>query len=252
MTALTWTTLAQTLLAALVRAQPSFAFPTADGFFTQLYPRATSYAESRITQEIPMLGNRTEDVSQSTVSGNNQISITAMTTPIIVPETLDLITPASTLPSTGTRWSYDVTTPDVINAIWPTQATVLAPGSATDIGRFWALLNASTIVLAPTPDGSYFAAVAGLAVTQALSASQASTYLSNNYPDLLTAGCMVFLEGALQQNFGAQSGDPASSISWEGVYQQLADACWFEEVRRRGLSPDTPRPRSQAAQARAA
>ena len=196
MTALTWTTLGQTLLATLVRAQPPFTFPSTDGFFTQLYPRATSYAESRITQEIPLLGNRTEDVSQTTTSGQNTISISAMTTPIIVPETLDLITPASTLPAAGTRWSYDMTTPDVINAIWPTLATVLAPGSANDIGRFWALLNATTIILAPTPDGIYYAAVAGLAVAQAISASQTTTYLSTNYPDLLTAGCMVFLEGA--------------------------------------------------------
>lgn len=252
MTALTWTTLGQTLLAALVRAQPPFTFPNPDGFFTQLYPRAVSYAETRITQEIPMLGNRTEDTSQITAAGNNAISITSMSTPIIVPETVDLITPASTQPASGTRWSYDKTTADVINAIWPIQATTLAPGAANDIGRFWALLSASTIILAPTPDGTYVAAVAGLAVTQALSSSQATTYLSSNYPDLLTAACMVFLEGALNQNFGAQAGDPAQGLSWEGLYQQLADVCWFEEVRRRGLSPDTPRPRSQAAQARAA
>lgn len=252
MTALTWTTLGQTLLAAIVRAQPPFAFPSSDGFFTQLYPRATSYAESRITQEIPMLGNRTEDTSQITVSGNNQISVTAMTSPIIVPETVDLITPASTQPGSGTRWSYDMTTPDVINAIWPTQATTLAPALATDIGRFWALLNASTIIVAPTPDGAYVAAVAGLAATQALSASQTTTYLSTNYPDLLTAACMVFLEGAMTHNFGAQAGNPGEAMSWEGLYQQLADVCWFEELRRRGLAPDTPRPRSQAAQARAA
>lgn len=254
MAALTWTTLQTELIVALVQAPPPYNVIPDD--FTSLYPRATSYAESRICAEIPLLANRTQDTSLTTTNGSRRLNLSLMTNPIVVQEGLALITPAGSSASAGTRYPYDKTTLDFIDLFWPVEATTLDPSLADNIGRFWAPLNSgpvssiniagsaatSIIVIAPTPSAAFTAECTGLFQPVPLSAGNSSTYLSSVYPDLMVAACMVFLEGALMRNFGAQSDDPKAAMSWEGVYIQLKDAAAFEEARRRGLAADLPRP----------
>lgn len=247
MSALTWTTLQTELLVALVQAPPPYNVIPAD--FASLYPRATSYAESRICAEIPMLANRTQDTSLTTTPGSRRLNLSLMTNPLVAQEGLALVV-------SGTQYPYDETTLDFIDIFWPTEATTLAPNLADNIGRFWAPLNTgpnsgimiggqaatSIIVMAPTPSDVFTAVCTGLFQPVPLSSTNASSYLSSVYPDLLVAGCMVFLEGALRRNFGAQSDDPKQALSWEGQYTTLRDAAKFEEARRRGLVADLPRP----------
>lgn len=254
MAALTWTTLQTELLVALVQAPSPYNVVPPD--FASLLPRATSYAESRICAEIPMLANRTQDTSRSTTSGSRQLNLSLMTNPLVVQEGLALITPTGTSAAAGTRYPYDKTTLDFIDLFWPTEATTLDPSLADNIGRYWAPLNTgpassvtieggaatSIIVIAPTPDGIYTAECTGLFQPTPISLANQSTYLSTVYPDLLVAGCMVFLEGTLRRNFGAQASDPKEALSWEGQYITLRDAAAFEEARRRGLAADLPTP----------
>jgi hypothetical protein len=251
-TPLTYTSLQEALLVALTQAATPYTAIPPD--FSALYDRSISYAESRICAEIPLLANRTQNATLSTTPNLRQINLSAMTNPLVVLERLSLITPASTTPSAGTRWPYVRTTLDFIDVVWPNESTAVAPDSisADQIGRYWAPLNtgstsaayagsSSIIIIAPTPPSAYVAECTGLFQPPPLTSGNTATYLSTVYPDLLTAACMVFMEGALMRNFGAQSSDPNTANSWEQQYQHLKSACEFEEIRRRGGLPDRPR-----------
>lgn len=243
----------QSVLLAATRMSPS-PYTVVPPDFAEQYPRAISYAESRICAEIPLLANRTQNTQLATTVANRQLDLTGMTNPLVVMERLALISPAlTTNPRLGTRWQFIKTTLDFIDAFWPNEQTTLDPSLADNVGRYWAPLNtgstsaaytgsSSIIVLAPTPNGPYTAECTGLFQPPPLSAANQTTYLSTVFPDLLTAACMVFLEGALKKNFGAASDDPRQALSWGNQYQVLKAACEFEEARRRGLAPDIPRP----------
>lgn len=251
MAALTWPSLEQTLLSTLAQAPPPYNVIPAD--FALLYPRATSYAESRICAEIPLLANRAQNTQLTTTSGSRQLNLALMTNPLVVMERLALVTPASTAPAAGTRYPFIKTTLDFIDNFWPHEATTLDPSLAEQVGRYWAPLStgstaaaypgsASVIVLAPTPNATFTAECTGLFQPTPLSSGNETTYLSTVYPDLLTAACLVFLSGALLRNYGSQSDDPRQAQSWEAQYVTLRDAATFEEARRRGLAVDDPRP----------
>lgn len=245
MAAQTWTSLQTACLAFTVKAQPPYTTVPLD--FATVFPQATSYAEGRIFRDIPMLANRQDNSTLTTVAGSRQLNLANMTNtsggPIIVPEGLSLIVPSGTSnPAVGTRVPYDMASLDVIDLIWPNEATTVTP-SLTDFSpRFWALRSGLAMVIAPTPDAAYTAVVTGLYQPTPISATNTTTYVSTYYPDLLEAACMVFLVGALLHNFGAQSDDPRSGLSWEQLYQNLLGPARDEEARRRGLTPDVPKP----------
>lgn len=257
MAALTWTTLRNELMAALVQGPSPYTVIPAD--FATLYTAAISYAEARICAEVPLLANRTQNTQLVTVSGSRRIDLAGMTNPLVVQEGLSLISPAAqTNPALGNRIPFDKATLDFIDLIWPVEATTMDPALADNIGRFWAPLNSgsttaaytgnsSIIVIAPTPNGIFTAEVTGLFQPTPLSSGNASTYLSTVYPDLLFAACMVFLSGALKRNYGSQSDSAPQAVSWESQFEVLKEACQSEEMRRRGMTPDQPRPAEKAA-----
>lgn len=235
MSALTWLTLRDTLAAALVQAPPPYTVLPAD--FLTLYTQAISYAEGRIYKDLVLLATRTRNTTLSTVAGSRTLDLSAMTPlPIIVAEGVSL----------GNS-PYDLASLDVIDMLWPDQSVTLAPALADNIGRFWALQDASTIVVSPTPDAIYVATITGLFQPAPLSAGNPSTYLSTVYPELLTAACMIFLSGALMRLFGAVSDDPKLAVSWEAQYMSLKGLAASEERRRRGLAADVNQPAPSAA-----
>jgi hypothetical protein len=153
---------------------------------------------------------------------------------LVVPEGVALLSAA------GALVPFDEGTIDGIDEMWPTISQTAAPALDFQM-RLWAMLDNQTIVIAPTPDNTYTVYVTGLFQPASLSLSNESTYLATTYPELLTAACMVFLLGALQHNFGAQSDDPRSSVSWEAQYALLMSGVKDEEMRRRGMLPDVPK-----------
>lgn len=246
MTAQTWDGLQTTLLAALAKAQPPYNVVPVD--FATLFPQATSYAENRIYRDIVFLAERTSNSSLTTSAGSRVLDLSTSPVPIIVPEGFALITPAGqTSPASGTRVPYDQTSLDVIDQVWPVEATTLAPSLTDWSPRLWALKDDHTLVYCPTADGAYTAEITGLFTPTPISGSNQSTYLSINYPDLMQTACMVFLTGGLLHNFGAQGELPDRALSWEALYSTQADLAWSEERRKRGLDPDVPRPGSRRA-----
>lgn len=242
MAAQTWTTLQETVALALTRQQGS-TLTAYDPIFVQQFPQATSYAENRIYREIPMLGAREVVSSLSTTAGTRTIDISALSPPMLVVEEVSLITPISTVPSEGTRVRFNLATLDFINVVWPQESVTAAPTAANPFNKYWTLLDATHVVIAPTPDQTGYAVeLTGLVQPAPISSGNPTTYLSINYPELLEAGCCIFLSGALNRNFGAQGDEPQQAVSWESQFQTLLAAAKREERRRRGLEPDAPAP----------
>ena len=239
---LNYTTLQTALLAALVRSQPPFT--VTDGFFTTLYPEAIQYAQQRIETDLVLLADRVQDVSLSTAASSRTIDITS--TGLVVVEGFALLSPS------GTRVPFDMATLDIIDEIWPVQSLTVAPSLNDWSPRFWCLQDANTVVLCPTPDAIYTAALTGLIRMTAPVSGTDSNYLLQIYPSLYEAACMVFLTGALLHNFGPQGDLPAQAMSWEAVYQSLKTTALGEEHRRRGLIPDAAPPQQAAMAQRAA
>jgi hypothetical protein len=238
--ALTYASLQTELLVALAQAPPPYNVVPPD--FASLYPRAISYAESRICQEVPLLANRDGDRSLKTTAGSRLVDIDLSTkpTPILVVEGLAVYAPLG-------QKHFEKTTLDFIDLFWPDDGVTMDPGLTDNIGRYWTQATGRIIVIVPTPDAVYDIAIVALYAPPSLSIANPSTYLSTTYPDLLVSACMVFMEGTLRRNFGAQADDPKSAMSWEGQYQTLKAACAFEEARRRGIAPNIPHPGGKAA-----
>lgn len=244
----TWTTIQNSVIVALAQA-PSPYDVEAVPDFTTLFAQATSYAELRIYRDLVMLCTRQQNTSLTTTAGSRAINLSDMTNAnggqIIVPEGLALISPAGiTNPALGSRIPYVETSLDWIDLVWSIEATTLSPIAAEWIGRYWAMRDASTMVICPTPDSPlgavYTAEITGLFQPTPISAANPTTYLSTNYPDLMECAILIFLSGALQRNFSAQSDDPKAAMSWEQQYETLKAGAMNEERRRRGLAPNAP------------
>jgi len=77
------------------------------------------------------------------------------------------------------------------------------PGTAAaapnNIPRYYSNRNATTIFVAPTPDAAYVCHVAYVKQPDTITASDATTtYVSNNYPDLLLYACLAETYGYLK------------------------------------------------------
>ena len=211
--------------------------------FNVIFPQAISYAENRIWHDIVPLANRTQNTSLTTTANSRAINLNHMTnsggTQCLTVEGVALIGPAGTTnPALGTRIPFTQTSLDWIDQVWPVEATTMAPSAADWVGRYWALRDAFTIVLAPTPDSPgaavYTAEITGQFQPTTLSSTTATTYLSTYYPELLEAAIMVWMTGWLLRNWGAQSDDPKMAQSYENQYQLLMKGALEEEQRRRG------------------
>jgi hypothetical protein len=246
----TWTTIQNAVIVALAQAPSPYNVANIPDFTTQ-FAQAASYAELRIYRDLVMLCTRMQNTSLGTTGASRQINLANMTNPnggpIIVPEGLSLITPSGTAnPANGTRVQFTEASLDWIDYVWPVEATTMDPDDAEWIGRYWAMRDAFVMVISPTPDAVYTAEITGLFQPTPISPANPVTYLSTYYPDLLECAILIFLSGALQRNYGAQSDDPRQAQSWEAQYQTLKTGALNEEMRRRGLSPNAPSMPQQA------
>jgi len=240
LSAQTWTSLQQSCAIAMGRLpSPVPATPVYDTLFLAQFPLATSYAEARIYHEIPFIASYAEDTSVSTQAGVRTIDLSGTSLPLVTLEHIRLVVPTmGVFPAVP----FDRVPLDFLDRYWPDEGTTLAPSLGSAYGQYWALVDAFTVALAPTPDAVYQVKAGGLYQPEPISASNPSTYLSENYPDLLQAAICVFLAGALNRNFGAQADESGQAMSWELLYQKALQPARSEEMRRRGLVPDMPPP----------
>lgn len=212
------------------------ATPSSNTDFNNFLPRIIEGGEQRIYREIDFLATRQEDLTTtlSTVARNATLPASN-----IVLQSANVITPVGASPNTAgaKRNPLEIVSKDFIDAIWPNA------GDSKTVPRYIAQLSATVVIVAPTADQAYTLETTGIFRPVALSASNATTYVSINYPDLLLYACMVVSAG-YQQNYGSQSEDPKMAVSWEGMYQ-IAKKSTFEEDQRRKSQSTNWSPYSQ-------
>lgn len=234
MTSYTYASLETAVVAALVQAQSPYTAIPPD--FAELFPDATSYAEGRIARDLVLLNTRAQRGGATTAS-SQAFLLSSLTAPAGLDQPI-LVVEGVSLTVSGAAYEYDKVSLDTINLLWPQSSLTLAPNAADWIGRWWAMENDTTILLAPTPDAIYPITVTGLFLQTPLSSSNTITYISKVYGDLMFCAVMLFMSGALLRNYGAQADEPRMAQSWKGQYHNLLPGCESEEARRRGLTVD--------------
>lgn len=232
MTAWTYTT----LVAAIdnyLEQDPSQ--PGTDQFAAAI-PTFLSNAEQRIYRELDFLTTR-QQVAQSTfTAGSRSLSLTTLSTgnypqyPIVVQGVAAILPASVSVPSSGTRIQYELTSLDFIDMAWPTEASTAPPSEEF---AYFAMKTDQEVVVAPTPDQTYTAEVTGTFRPAPMSVSNTTTWLGDNLPDLLFFACMIEATGYLR-DYGASSDDPRLAISWDKRFADAKASAMSEESRRKG------------------
>lgn len=230
MTALTYSTYLSTLSTLLVVS-------SADADFQTVLPSIINDAELRIYRDLDLLNTSTRSTTTLT-AGNRNLTLPSYNGTVVVCDELNVITPVSTQPDSGTRNQLVPASDEMLNALWPSVTGSTVP-------QYWAMVNQDTIILGPWPDAAYTVEVVHTIRPNALSSTNTTTLLSVYFPDLLIAASMVFGAG-YQKNFGAAVDDPKAAITWEGHYQTLLQSAQVEEARKsftsQGWSDKQPAP----------
>ena len=198
--------------------------------FNTMLPGMIDYAELRIYKELDLLYTNVTDASASVTANQRTLTLPTAQGVFIVVDEINLITPAGTGSSVGTRNPLTPVSLPWINSVYP------AAGTATDTPAFFARQSDTVVTLGPSPNAAYVAEVVGTIRPANLSSANSSTVLTQYFPDLFIAASMVFGSG-YQRNFGGQSDNPQMSQSWENTYQTLFKSADVEENRKRFQGP---------------
>lgn len=202
-----------------------------DASFQSILPDCIDYAEQRIYRELDLLATFVADGSASLTASNHSFTLPVPASgPFVTVESVNVITPASTAPDSGTRNPLMKTSVDLVNFLAPSTSTAGLPVA-------FAMLTNQSLIVGPIPDATYRMEVIGTIRPTPLSSTNTTTILTNQLPDLFLAASMVFMAGYMQ-NFGSQGGadNPQMSTSWESQYQFLKSSADTEELRKKYTS----------------
>lgn len=192
--------------------------------FTTETPAAIDYAELRILRDLDLINAITTDTSTTTGVNARFVSIP---TAFVVINAVNLLTPAgNSNPLTGGRITLDRVSMDVIDFLYPPGVANAAPPVK------YAIFSQSQIAVGPVTDAAYTVEYRGTQRPTPLSASNPTTFLSTNLPDLFEAATMIHFSASLK-NFGAAADDPRMAVSWETIYKENLAGCDAEELRKR-------------------
>jgi hypothetical protein len=200
-----------------------------DPAFLVVLPQMITYAENRMYRDLDFLFTSASTTAYSLNVGSRTLNVPANTFPygtLVVPEQINVITPAGTSnPDNGTRVPLLPTTKEFLDQVY---------GSAAyqDIPKYWVPFDDYTFLVGPYPDANYTVELVGTYRPASLSASNPTTFISLNLPDLFIMASMVYVS-AYQRNFGRQNDDPQMAQSYEGQYQTLLKGAAVEEARKK-------------------
>lgn len=240
MTALTYGTYIKTMQDMLV-----IPADNVDAAFRNIIPSMINYAELRILRELDFL--TTVSSTTGLLSANSR-NLT-MPTATVVCNSINVITPVTAVTAdTGTRNPLYRVGLDFLNAVYPNV-------SGAGVPKFYALLSDTAVVVGPAADAAYTTEfIVTTRPTPLGPPDTSATFISTYLPDLFVAASMIFGAG-YQQNFGSQSDNPQSAMSWEQQYQGLKAGANMEELRKKAQSvswaPYTPSPEANVSRDRA-
>lgn len=233
---------------ALVTQIPSLP---ADPNFATVLPDCIDYAELSILRDLDLLvakgqinlGNTTVGIQTYSIPTTVIIleSMSSLYGPL-VPTSRDFIN--TVYPSSPTFLLDDNGNPILTEDGSPIVTGVVA-GAPTGPPKYFILEgNALTVggpptlawqpgqqvLIGPAPDIGYPLFGYGVCRPDPLSATNPTTYIATEMPDLFWAISMVFMAG-YNRNFGAMADDPRQAVSWLAEYQRLLKGANVEQAR---------------------
>lgn len=199
--------------------------PTNSAFLVIL-PQMITYAENRIYRELDFLFTSIATTAYGLTAGNRVISVPTGT--FVVPEQINLITPAGTTsPDSGNRVPLLPTTKEFLDQVY-------GSGLSANRGqpKYFVPFDDYTFLVGPYPDSSYTCEIIGTYRPDSMSASNPTTFISLYLPDLFIMASMIYVS-AYQRNFGRANDDPQMAITYESQYQALKASAMAEENRKK-------------------
>lgn len=201
-----------------------------DPAFTIILPQMITYAENRIYRDLDFLFTSATTTAYSISVGSRIIAVNAATFPdgtLVVPEQINLITPSGTSnPNLGTRVPLLPTTKEFLDAVYGSSQSTGQP-------KYWVPFDDYTFIIGPYPDANYTVEIVGTYRPASLSATNTTTFISLNLPDIMIMASMVYVS-AYQRNFSSAMGnDPQMPITYETQYQTLLKSALEEENRKK-------------------
>jgi len=197
--------------------------------FLKILPQMITYAENRMYRELDFLFTSDTTTNYGLTVGSRTISVPADTFPsgtLVVPEQINLITPAGgSNPNLGTRVPLLPTTKEFLDAVY---------GVSTSTGQpiYWVPFYDYTFLVGPYPDANYTVELVGTYRPASLSATNPTTFISLNLPDVFIMASMIYVS-AYQRNFGRANDDPQMAVTYESQYQALLKGAAVEEARKK-------------------
>jgi len=197
-----------------------------DPAFQIILPQMITYAENRMYRDLDFLFTSIATTAYSTTIGSRQISVPTGT--FVVPEQINIITPAGTTdPDLGTRVPLLPTTKEFLDACYGSGIT-----ANRGLPQYWVPFDDYTFLLGPYPDAVYTCEIVGTYRPASLSLSNKTTFISLYLPDLFIMASMVYIS-AYQRNFGRANDDPQMAVTYESQYQTLLKMADLEENRKK-------------------
>lgn len=204
-----------------------------------IFPQWLNAAEGRIIRELDLVAANVRDSTTSTVALNRNFNLPTAVGTFLIVSGINIITPASTAPDSGTRNPLVPVSRDFLDMTWPSTTGAAVP-------QYFAYLSQDTysspaqtqVIFGPWPDAIYRTEVVGKVQPAPLSATNTTTWLSVNLYDVLFKAVMIEATG-FQQNFGAAGVDnPAMANTWKAAYAEAVSsaATWQARARFAGAS----------------
>jgi len=195
-----------------------------DPAFVTILPMMITYSENRLYRDLDFLFTSVSNTSYACTVGTRSINVPAGT--FVVPEQINLITPAGTTnPDNGTRVPLLPTTKEFLDAVYGDSQSKALP-------KYFAVFDDYNFLLGPYPDAAYQAEIVGTIRPDSLSVSNPTTFISLYLPDLFIMASMIYASG-YQRNFGRANDDPQMAVTYESQYQALLKGAMMEENRKK-------------------
>lgn len=203
-----------------------------DANFLGELPDALDYANLRMCRDLDFLQTRMAQTGPALTPGSRNVSMAALTYPVIVLEQVNVITPPATAPDAGTRNPLTRWTRPYMDMMYPTGGV---PTSAT-VPVDFAMVDEESIVVGPVSDLAYGTEFFGTVRPEVISEANPTTWINDNLPDVFIAAAMIRLSGWMKNYGNAMADDPQQPVSWEQQYRTLLDGAGVEEARRKAQS----------------
>jgi len=213
-----------------------------DPAFLTILPQMIVYAELRMYRDLDFLFTSGSTTAYSLTTGSRILNVNADTFPygtLVVPEQINVLV-GSTDPDLAQRVPLLPTTKEFLDAVYGSGAV-----ANRGVPQYWVPFDDYTFLVGPYPDSGYTVEIVGTYRPASLSATNPTTFISLNLPDIMIMASMVYIS-AYQRNFGRMNDDPQMAMSYESQYQTLLKGAASEEARKKfeaaGWSSQSPSP----------